>query len=131
MKENSAAQAVRPDGGVPMVRPETRRRVTPAVDVYETADSYVLMVDLPGAPKEAINLTLEAGTLTVRAEPEPYHTPEARLIFRELATPVYERSFTIGDGVDQAAVDARFEDGVLTVKLFKKEERKPREIAIR
>lgn len=131
MKENPDMQAVQQNNSVPMARPEHRRRVMPPVDVYETNDSYVLVVDLPGASKDAIHVTLEAGTLTVRAEPEPYHAPEARLLLHELATPLYERSFTIGDGVDQSAVDAHFDDGVLTVKLFKKEERKPREIAIR
>lgn len=113
-----------------MVHPDVRRRVTPPVDVYETADSYVLHVDLPGASRESIGLTMEQGTLTLRAEATPHHAPSARLLHRELSVPLYERSFTIGDSVDQSNVDARFHEGVLTVKLYKKEERKPRTIAI-
>jgi HSP20 family molecular chaperone IbpA len=130
MKKNTELAAAQPKSTLPIVHPDVRRRVSPAVDVYETTDGYVLLVDLPGASKEGVGLTMDQGTLTVKAEAAPHHGPDARLLYRELATPLYHRSFTIGDGVDHSNVDARFEDGVLTVKLFKKEERKPREITI-
>lgn len=107
-----------------------RPRVTPAVDVFETPESYVLTIDLPGVAREGITLTMEQGMLTLKAEAAPLHTPDARILYRELAAPVYERSFTIGDGVDQGNIDARYDSGVLAVKLYKKEERKPREISI-
>jgi HSP20 family protein len=130
MNPNSEQAVSHTDREVSLTPADVRRRVTPAVDVYETADGYVLRVDLPGTTKEAIGLRLERGTLTVTAEAAPYHGPEARLVHRELAVPLYQRSFTIGDGVDQSTVDARFDDGVLTVKLFRKEEHKARDIAI-
>jgi|WetSurMetagenome_2_1015567.scaffolds.fasta_scaffold136248_2 HSP20 family protein len=120
----------RPAGGVPMIHPELRRRVTPAVDVYETTDGYVLRVDLPGATKEGIGLQMERGILTVTAETAPLFGPGGRPVYGGPAVFRYERSFTIGDGVDQSHVDARFEDGVLTVKLFRKEEHKPRTIKV-
>lgn len=130
MKKQTEEMAVRPEAGA-ATRTDTARRVAPPVDIYETAESYVLRVDLPGAAKDTVGLTLENGLLTLHATAAPYHEAGTRLVFRELVTPEYVRSFTIGDGVDQSAVDAHLEDGVLTVKLHKKAERKPREIAIR
>ena len=116
---------------VPALTAEQEERlVTPAVDVYETEDSYVLLVDLPGARKDAIALWTDRDTLVLKAVVEPHHRPGSRLSYGELGTPVYYRSFTIGDGVDRTTIDARFEQGVLAVKLLKKEDQKPRSITI-
>jgi HSP20 family protein len=104
--------------------------VMPAADIYETPDSYVLSLDMPGARKERISLTLDRGMLEVSAEVEPRHEESATLLRREILTEGYRRSFTLGEGIDRESVDARFEDGVLTVKLFKSPEAKPREIRI-
>lgn len=131
MNRNIDVKATQPQTKKPTTATEVRGRVTPAVDVYETADGYVLLVDLPGASRETIDLTMEGGTLSLRAEAGAYHPPDARLVYRELVVPLYERSFAIGDGVDRVNIDARFENGVLAVKLFKREDRKPREITIR
>jgi HSP20 family protein len=130
MNPNSEQAVSDTDRQVSLTPADLRHRVSPAVDVYETAEGYVLRVDLPGATREGIGLRLERGTLNVTAEAAPHHGPGARLLHRELAVPLYQRSFTIGDGVDQSTVDARFEDGVLTVNLFRKEEHKARDIAI-
>jgi HSP20 family protein len=105
------------------------RRI-PAADIYETGDAYVLMLDLPGARKETISLVLEEGELRVKADDDWPDPVEGTLLMSELPSGGYARVFALGEGIDRGNVDARFENGVLTVKLFKTEERKPREIAI-
>jgi len=112
----------------PMVGEEQYR--VPAADVYETSDAFVLMLDLPGATRESISLTLEKGEMRVKAEIEPLHRGEGALLFDEMQDTGYFRAFSIGDGIDTGNVDARFEQGVLTVKLYKSEDVKPREIHI-
>lgn len=102
----------------------------PAADIYETGDAFLVMLDLPGVRKETVSLTLEEGELRVRADRDTSDPAEGTLLFRDVPSGVYARVFTLGEGIDLANVDARFENGVLTVKLFKNEERKPREIAI-
>jgi HSP20 family protein len=84
----------------------------PATDVYETPDAFVVMMDLPGATRESVKLTLEKGEMRVKAGAGFY------------------RAFTIGEGIDMGKVDARFEQGVLTVKLYKSEAMKPRSIQV-
>lgn len=117
-------QADAPAGAMPVY---TR---VPAADIHETGDAFLVMLDLPGVRKETVSLTLEEGELRVKAEQVPPEPAEGTLLFRDVPSGTYTRVFTLGEGIDPANVDARFENGVLTVKLFKNEERKPREIAI-
>jgi HSP20 family protein len=104
--------------------------MTPSADIYETPDSYLLSLDMPGARKEGISLTLDKGILQVDADVETVHKDSAKLLRREILTTAYHRAFTLGEGIDRNNVDAHFEDGVLTVKLFKSAEMKPKEIQI-
>jgi HSP20 family protein len=102
----------------------------PGADVYETADAYMVMLDLPGARKETISLVLQEGELRMKADSPVTAPEEGTLIRNELPPGGYARAFALGEGIDLSNVDARFENGVLTVKLFKTGEHKPREITI-
>jgi HSP20 family protein len=103
----------------------------PASDVSETGEAYVLHLDMPGAQKEAISVTVVDGTLLVRAPLAPIHGEGAAVMYREIRTGAYERRFTLGEGIDRNNVDARYENGVLTVRLLKAEASKPKDIVIR
>jgi len=109
--------------------PDERYRV-PVADVYETPDAFVLMLDLPGVTRESISLTLERGEMRVKADVTSLHKEEGTFLVNEVDGSGFFRAFSIGEGIDTGTVDARFEHGVLTVKLFKSEETKPREIRI-
>ena len=113
-------------------RPATEEGyVTPSVDIYHTPDAFVLMLDLPGAEKGSINVSMDRGALVVKAPAHSAHNTDARLLFSEIRGTGYYRAFNLGEGIDSRNVDAQFVDGVLTVKLFKREELKPKEITIR
>jgi HSP20 family protein len=107
-----------------------RTIVTPLADIYETPEEYVLAIDMPGSSKEGISLTLEKSILQVRASVEQLHPESTNILYRELRTTTYQRAFTLGEGVDRNNVDALFENGVLTVKMFKTPETKPKQITI-
>jgi HSP20 family protein len=102
----------------------------PAADIYETPDAFVLLLDMPGAGKESISLRLDRNELTVKAPVGQIHAEQGTVLFRELRNKGYYRSFSIGDGIDLSNVDAQFHRGVLTVKLYKSESQRPREIAV-
>jgi HSP20 family protein len=106
------------------------RYMRPEADIFETPDAFVVMLDMPGARRESIVLAVQNGTMTVQAQIPPHHAEGANLLLREIAAPGYYRAFTIGDGVDVNNVDAHFDLGVLTVKLFKSAMAKPRTITI-
>jgi len=109
----------------------SRAVVSPYADIMETPEAYMLMLDMPGATKERITLRMEQGELSVDAPVEPVQKPAGTVLFSEIRTGRYSRTFTIGEGIDPTAVDARYENGVLTVTLRKGEHLKPREITIR
>jgi HSP20 family protein len=124
VRQNSTAQ--------PIVATESVEQYTvPAADIYETPDAYMLVLDLPGATKEGISVKLDNNELTVKAAVEPLHPEGGALLYRELEAAGYYREFTIGEGIDRNTVDAHFDKGVLSIKLFKSEELKPRNITIR
>lgn len=130
-KKNEVA-VVQRGNTLPVLKTEMREAyVTPSTDVVETPDAYVLKIDLPGSVKDSIKVTIENGTMSVKAKVEPYHKDGRSLLFNELKTPTYFRVFNLGDGIDHKSIDAQHEDGVLTIKLFKKEETKAREIEIK
>ena len=105
--------------------------VAPLADIYETPEAYVLMLDMPGAARQSLSVRLENGTLYVKAPVEALHGGDAAMLHREQMTGGYARTFALGEDINPDNIDAQFENGVLTVKLFKSDEVRPREIKIR
>jgi HSP20 family protein len=106
------------------------RIAVPRADIVETPEAFVITLDLPGARKETISLTLEENVLQLKAEIDARHGADTNLLHRELWMAGYQRAFTLGEGVDRKTVDAAYADGVLTVKLFKTPDTQPRTINI-
>ena len=95
-------------------------------DVKETEKDFILDVDLPGFKKEDVNLNLENGYLTISAKREHKVDNEDRkenFVRRERSFGQFSRSFYVGD-VEQDEIEAHLENGILTIKLPKEEEKK-------
>ncbi len=94
-----------------------------AADLYASDDAYHARVDLPGVPREAVQVSVENSVLTVRAEhkEEGEGRSESYRLSRSLAVP---------EDADAGAVTARLENGVLAITLPKLEEKKPRTITV-
>ena len=107
------------------------RRWVPAMDLVETDDHFVLRADLPGLGEEDVNIELEDSTLTISGERKSEHEAKGEGFYRvERATGAFSRSLTLPKGIDPEAVSARFDRGVLEVRIPKPAERKPRRISI-
>jgi HSP20 family protein len=132
MTKNTEVSVVQRNNTLPMTRPVFAEKfVTPFSDIFETPDSFVVMLDMPGALKEAIQVSVERGVLVVKASIAAHHKENATLLFHELTATNYYRVFNLGEGIDTGKIDAQFADGVLTVTLAKSAEAKPREIQIK
>lgn len=95
-------------------------------DIRETDKEYIIEADLPGVRKEDIRLELEDGILTLGVEQnEQINEESENYIRRERRYGSYCRSFRV-DGVREDKVSAKYENGVLTVKLPKTEVSKPK-----
>lgn len=96
-------------------------------DVRETADSYILEMDLPGFKKEEVSVALEEGYLTVSAakglDQEEKDKKTGAYIRRERYAGACQRSFYVGEDVEQEAIRAKFDRGILTLTVPKAEEK--------
>jgi len=103
----------------------------PRVDIREEKESVVLSAELPGVPKENLNIELKDGVLTVTGEKKAERTDEEKGFYRsERIFGSFKRSFKVPDVVDPEQIAADYSDGVLTLTLPKKPEASPRQIAI-
>lgn len=103
----------------------------PPVDVIEDASGITLYADLPGVPKEKLNLQLEADSLTIEGE-VALNTPEGmESSHAEVRLPRYRRTFTLSRELDSEKATAEFKHGVLTLRIPKAEHAQPRKIDIK
>lgn len=100
---------------------------SPAVNILESADGFELQLTAPGFEKSAFKIQVENGLLTISAEKSASSEPVAdeKWHRREFRTASFSRSFRLPESVDSEKMEARFEQGILTVSLVKKEEAKP------
>jgi HSP20 family protein len=111
---------------------ETLRRWVPAMDLVETDDAFVLKADLPGLDENDVKLEVEDNVLTVAGERKAEHEEKREGYYRvERAYGAFRRSLTLPEGVDPEAVTAGFSKGVLSVRIPKPEDRKPRRVSIK
>lgn len=110
---------------------EQQRRWSPAIDLAETEDSFVLRADLPGLAEEDIEIELTDNVLRISGERKSESEEQIEGYYRfERAFGAFSRSLRLPKGVDPETVAASFDRGVLEVVIPKPEERKPRRIEI-
>ena len=105
-----------------------------AVDVREDADHIYVEAELPGFKKEEVDVTLENQQLTISAERHEEKqgdgAKKGEHLLHERRYSRFLRSFTLPPTVDEQSVNAKLNDGVLTITLNKREETKPRKISV-
>jgi HSP20 family protein len=107
------------------------RRWIPAMDLVEEGDDFVLRADLPGVSEDQVSVELEDNVLTISGERKSELQERKEGYYRlERAAGRFSRSLTMPAGVDPQRIDAKFDNGVLTVRIPKPQERKPRRVAI-
>src|SRR2546421_1512161 len=111
--------------------PRGARPWSPSVDIYETENELVLKADLPDVKLDDIEVRVENQTLTLKGERKFEEDQSVRGYHRiERSYGTFTRSFSVPATVDPDKVAAEFKNGVLTVKLPKKEAAKPRQVKI-
>jgi len=104
---------------------------TPAVDIYETADTIVMKAELPGVTREDIHIQIDGSTLTLKGERRFARDVQEESYLRiERAYGSFYRSFALPATVQQESVRAVLKDGVLELTLPKAEDSKPKRISV-
>ena len=112
------------------VQKASRLEVTPATRVEESEDAFTLTVELPGVNEKDIELTLENKTLAITAENTVQSFKDHSLVLTEIPEVRYRTAFDLPERVDTAGIKATNKNGLLILSLPKREEVKPRRIAI-
>lgn len=105
---------------------------TPPVNIWKDDDGFTLTAELPGVDAESVDLTVENDTVTIQGEFSPEGDDDGKKTFhrRERSTGRFSRTVRLPHNVDTSATEATYNKGVLTVKLHRPAEEKPRKVAI-
>jgi len=104
---------------------------SPALDLYESGDHLVAVVELPGMRKEDIDISLHDGALTISGERKSESNKNGETAQRtERYVGTFRRSIALPTRVDASKVSATYQDGILRVTLPKAEEAKPKQIQV-
>ena len=104
----------------------------PRTNVEENDDSYVFTMEMPGVDKKDVEVSLEKDTLTVKGErvEESKEQHEKGFLRREIRSAKFERSFLLGNEVDQENIKAKMDNGILTITVRKKDEKVGRKVDV-
>jgi HSP20 family protein len=107
------------------------RVFVPAVDIFETPESLVLVADMPGVSGDNVNLDLKENYLTLYGEVGPPLGKGETMVDQEYYVGDFQRDFHVGGLIDQSKIEATMKDGVLRLVMHKVEKAKPRKIEVK
>jgi HSP20 family protein len=105
--------------------------INPVVDIFETEHEFYLLAQLPGVEKNNMKIKLEDGNLLIMGRINYEETLNRNYTLKESETGNYFRKFKLSDSVDSEKINADYKNGLLTVKLPKKDKVKPKVIDIK
>ena len=108
------------------------RHVSPALDVIEGGDHFTVLCELPGIDHKDVELSITGNVLTIKGERKAENEKKDEKVYRrESWTGNFQRTISLPLTVDaEKKVDARLENGILTLTLPKREEAKPKQISV-
>ncbi len=107
------------------------RGVFPPVNVFTDGDIHVVKVEVPGIPPEAVSIETAGRTLTVSGKREFAGKAGGSFHRRERGTGQFSRSIQLPSDLDLTQAEATCRNGILTIRIPKKEEAKPRQISVK
>ena len=131
MSKEQELTTATPAAGTVAAAPADTRFVVPRVDVLEDESGITLLADLPGVPKDRLELKVDGDTLLIEgaiATPTPQ---DLQSVYAEIRVPRYRRAFVLSRELDPGKIDANLRDGVLNLRIPKQEHAKPRRIEVR
>jgi HSP20 family molecular chaperone IbpA len=110
---------------------ESATPVLPPVDIFEDDAGVTILADLPGVSKDRLGVRVEGDSLVIEGTASPPETGNMELLYGEVLSPFYRRSFTLSRDLDPGKIDASLNNGVLKLNIAKAEAAKPRRIEVR
>ncbi len=111
-------------------RQEPVRVLRPPVDICEDSEGIILQADMPGVSRERLNVQVDRDTLLVEGEARIEMPEGMEPLYAEVQSTHYRRSFTLSGELEPDKIQANLKDGVLTLRLPKRAELRPRKIEV-
>ena len=121
--EDATHRRANTDGGDEFERADW----TPAADIYETESGYAIAIDLPGISRDAVEIDVDDNRLIVKGT----RNVEQSKHRNERPRGKFVRTFSIPGSVDQGGIGADYKDGVLQIRLPKRQEQKAQRVVIK
>lgn len=103
----------------------------PPIDVVEDGQGLTLYADMPGVDREGLTVEVEGDTLLIEGRSRLNLPAAARPVYAEQRSVSFRRRFTMSGDLEREKIDARLDNGVLTLRIPKAEAAKPRRITVR
>lgn len=104
--------------------------VLPAVDVFENPHGITLLADMPGVPRESLEIKVEGESLLIEGAVQTRTPDGLEAVHAEVRVPRYRRSFVLSRELDTSAIQASLKEGVLSLHIPKKAHAQPRKIPV-
>ena len=105
--------------------------IVPPVDVYEDENGITLKADLPGVAKESLAVHVEGDQLVIEGHVSLGESARLEPVYAEVRVAHYRRTFALSRDLDTARIEAAMKNGVLTLRVPKSEQARPRRIPVR
>lgn len=117
------SDAQRPQSGETPIRP--------AVDIWEDKDGITLSADMPGVSKDRLELRIDANNLIIEGQVQLELSGKAEALYADIRSSLYRRTFSLSGELETGKIEASLKNGVLTVRIPKRAELRPRRIEVR
>jgi HSP20 family molecular chaperone IbpA len=105
--------------------------IRPPVDVWEDKDGITLCADMPGVSKDRLNVRVDGNTLIVEGQLELELSKDAEALYADVRSSLYRRSFALSGELETEKIEANLKHGVLTVRIPKRAELRPKKIEVK
>jgi len=109
----------------------SERVIRPPVDIFEDATGITLQADMPGVPKDRLNVRMDRDTLSIGGDVNITMQEGMDALYADVRATRYQRSFSLSRELNMDKVEASLKDGVVTLRIPKREELQPRKIEVR
>jgi HSP20 family molecular chaperone IbpA len=109
---------------------EQERAIRPAMDIFEDDTGITVQADMPGVPRDGLEIHIERDVLSIEGKIDIAMPEGMQPLYADVQSSRYRRSFTLSRELDGERIEAGLRDGVLTLRIPKREERRPRKIEV-
>jgi HSP20 family molecular chaperone IbpA len=110
---------------------ETDRAIRPSVDIFEDKTGITVQADMPGVSKDRLDVHIDSDSLSIEGKADIRMPEGMEALYADVRSTRYQRSFSLSSELDGNKVEASLKDGVLTLRIPKREQYKPRKIGVR